>query len=166
MQRRSLTESDRHVDSGDHQIFDGRGYGPAEVSAHPERRDAVKVTDGAVDDEPDLCRFPDIVSQIVADDATGVEVAESVNNKHVAFLQHIDRTLVRKAAEAFLFSLRLVHFRHTGAKGHELKGHRPPDHSLARTEDAQAFPIPIRKSAPPNPVDLPPHHLFPLLEPG
>ena len=127
-------DPDRNVDAGHHQIVDGRWHGAPEVSGHVDRRDALQVADGPVDDKAGAGRFPDVIGEIVPDDAAEGHAAR-VHDKNVAGLKQVDGGLVCQTPESFRLSFRRGNVRDIGTRRHELQRERPSHQLLARTQD-------------------------------
>ena len=90
--------------------------------------------------------FPDVVSELVADESAAIGLAEQVDDDHVVRAEHVDNGLIAQATHAPLRRLVLHAFGDVGPQRHELDGERAPDQPLAGIEDLPVARELIRES--------------------
>src|SRR5207247_8732267 len=92
-----VADSNGNIDSSQHDIADGRGINRAEIRRHVDLGNSIEVTHAAVNNQPAaVSGLVHVEEEVVANDGAAYFFPEKIDNQHVAGLQHVDCSLIKK----------------------------------------------------------------------
>src|SRR5262245_47423154 len=120
---RRFADAYRNVDAADDYVRYCARMNVTEIRRHIHSRNAIQVSNGAIDDQAGGLRsFHEVVEKVVAYNCAAFLLPEQVDDQHVAWLQHVYRDLVVHTGQSRCLRLRVDHAIEIGTKRHELHG--------------------------------------------
>jgi hypothetical protein len=132
-------DADGHVDAGKHDVVDGGGINVLEIGGHVDFRNAIEISNAAVDHQTAaFCRGHHIEKKIVADYCSADFLAEDVDNEDIAGLEHVNGSLVGQMRQAALLGFGVGDVFEVWPLRHELNCKGTANHGLIGMENAEA----------------------------